>query len=344
MLSASLAAATLAPGLLGQTSVTLKRVRTMPFRIVAAAGSPVGNLAAMSGEDGSVHLVDATNGLVKRTLKGHPQPCYGVAFSPDGTLLATGDDSGRVWIWNSSTGAKVREFPRDKGHQRGVQSLTFSPDGRRVMSVGKDDVLLLWNTTGGHPVQRIPSGGANFYGGRIFKNGTLFAGTLAEGARMYGANQTSPTVTLRRPQGAGSNDIAVNREETRAYTAGRDGRVAIWDLKTRASITSVQAHDDWVIYCALAPSGKVLATSSNDRTIRLWNTTTGAKVAQLEEMSPVGSPLTWTGTGRYMIGADAADQAVIYDISPVQAAVAAAPVKAPVKKAPAKKAPVKRKR
>lgn len=336
MLSASLAAVTLAPALLGQTTLTLKRVRTMPFRIVAAAGSPTGNLAAMSGEDGSVHLVDAATGAVKRSLKGHPQPCYGVAFSPDGKLVATGDDSGRIWIWNSATGAKIREFLREKGHQRGVQSLTFSPDGRRVMSVGKDDVLMIWNTTGGHPVQKIPSGGANFYGGRILRSGAIFAGTLAEGARLYGAGQSSPAATLRRPQGAGSNDIAVNREETRAYTAGRDGRVAIWDLKTRASVTSVQAHDDWVIYCALAPSGRVLATSSNDRSIRFWNTTNGAKIAQLDEMSPVGSPLTWTGSGRYVIGADAADQAVIYDVSPIQAAAPAA--KAPVKRT------VKRKR
>lgn len=329
MLSASLAAVTLAPALLGQTTLTLKRVRTMSFRIVAAAGSPTGNLVAMSGEDGSVHLVDAATGSAKRTLKGHPQPCYGVAFSPDGTLLATGDDSGRIWIWNSATGAKVREFRREKGHQRGVQSLTFSPDGRRVMSVGKDDVLMLWNTTGGDPTQKIPSGGANFYGGRILRNGTIFAGTLAEGARMYGAGQTKPTATLKRPQGGGSNDVAVNREETRAYTAGRDGRVAVWDVKARSSVTSIQAHDDWVIYCSLAPSGKVLATSSNDRTVKLWNVTTGAKIGQLDEMSPVGSPLAWSGSGRFMIGADAADQAVIYDISPVQAAPA---VKAPAKK------------
>lgn len=332
MLTASLAAATLAPMTLGQTSLALSRVRIMPFRIVGAAGSPVGNLVALAGEDGSVHLVDATNGLVKRTLKGHPQPCYGVAFSPDGKLLVSGDDTARLWLWDAATGAKIREFPREKGHKRGVQSISFTPDGKKILTVGKDDVVMVWNVSGGHPVQTVPSGGANFYGARVLKSGSWVAGTLAEGARLYAPNSASPAATMRRPQGAGSNDIAVNQAETRLFTAGRDGKITAWDLKTRASVLSFQAHDDWVIFTSLAPSGKVIASSSNDRTIKFWNTATGTRLTTLEEMSSVGSPLTWTGNGKYFVGANSADQAVIYGVNPPQPGVAAAPKK-PVKKA-----------
>ena len=98
--------------------------------------------------------------------------------------LATGDESARIWLWDTKTGKKVREFPRDKGHTRGIQAIAFTKDGKRIATVGQDDVIKIWNTSGGHPTHTIKGVGANFYDARFLPTGGLVTATLAEGMRV----------------------------------------------------------------------------------------------------------------------------------------------------------------
>ena len=69
-----------------------------------------------------------------------------LAFSPDGTRLAVGM-SGRqptVQIWDIAMKKPIATFT---GHKRGIQSLAFSPDSRLLASGGSDGVIYLWDIT-----------------------------------------------------------------------------------------------------------------------------------------------------------------------------------------------------
>jgi WD40 repeat protein len=85
------------------------------------AFSPDGALLAAGGV-----LVDAADGRVLRVLRGHVAPVTGVAFSPGGTLLATGSFDGTARIWDVATGA-VRAVLAC--HPEGVNDVAFAPDG-----------------------------------------------------------------------------------------------------------------------------------------------------------------------------------------------------------------------
>jgi WD40 repeat protein len=80
----------------------------------------------------------------------------GVAFSPDGKLLASIDecpavDAGRVRLWDPATGQPAgRNFPaRDISDVVGV---AFSPDGRLLASADGDGTVRLWDPATGRPV------------------------------------------------------------------------------------------------------------------------------------------------------------------------------------------------
>jgi hypothetical protein len=77
-----------------------------------------------------------------------------IAFSPDGTLVATnaGKNDGIV-LWEAASGKAVRLLA---GHDGGTRSLAFSPDGRKLLSGGADSTALVWAVSprGGESVKR----------------------------------------------------------------------------------------------------------------------------------------------------------------------------------------------
>lgn len=315
-----------ATAILGQSASTPKvaPVKTFPgIRIVSAAAATSGAKFAVGLENGNVSIMNGTNYTTLFNLTGHPGPAYGLAFSPDGKLLATGDETGRIWIWNVANGQKVRELPREKGHQRGIQSLTFSRDNKRIASVGKDDVIQVWNVSGGNPTVSMKGMGANFFGVGFASTGGLVTGTLLEGMRIYNAGTGALASTVTMKPMAGANNLSVNNAGTLAVTAGRDGSAVVYNLATRAQVAKFRNHQDWVLYTAFTPNGKYVFTSSNDMTISLGAVANSQRVATIQGASMVGSPLAVTGDGKLLVTSDDGDNLKLYTITPAQPAAAA---------------------
>jgi len=69
------------------------------------------------------------------------------AYSPDGKLIATGDASAVVRVWDADSGKLLRNM---EGHRGAIQALAFSPDGHRLASGGRDGHLInLWDVPSG---------------------------------------------------------------------------------------------------------------------------------------------------------------------------------------------------
>lgn len=299
------------------------RLRTFDqIRIVSLAGAPTGTLFALGQEDTSVRVMDAAKLQTIWTLKGHPQPCYGLAFSPDGKILATGDDTARIYLWDMKTGKKIREFPRDKGHQRGIQTLSFSPDGKKLASVGKDGQVRIWNTAGGHPIASIVEVGINYYGAEFMPSGTFVSATLEGAVSMFDGKTFKKIVTLPTPNKTGINALTLSLDGTNVIAAARDGRLLVYNLKTRQRTTGVTAHSDWAMNAITSPNGRILVSSSNDMTVKFWDMKTLKPLFGLDQMSPIGAPMTFTGNGKFFVSANAGDALQVYSVTPAQSAPA----------------------
>ncbi len=73
-----------------------------------------------------------------------------VAFSPDGTRIASGSDDNTVRLWDADTGQPVGQ-PLT-GHTDAVRSVAFSPDGTRIASGSADNTVRLWDAATGQPI------------------------------------------------------------------------------------------------------------------------------------------------------------------------------------------------
>ena len=76
-------------------------------------------------------------------LEGCPDNWYdtALAFSPDGSILATGHTDGKVRLWRLSDGKQLQTM---EGHNEVVRKLSFSPDGATLASASDDGTVCLW--------------------------------------------------------------------------------------------------------------------------------------------------------------------------------------------------------
>ena len=311
--------ATVAAATSQQNAVKITRRKTLwDTRAVALAGKPNSSLFAACLEDGRVRIIDAAGKVPGPTLQGHVQPAYGVAWSPDGKYLVTGDEQAKIFLWDPKTGEKIKEFSRLKGHQRGIQSLDFGPDNKSIVSVGRDDAMCVWVTNGSNPIWKVVGEPTNFYGAKFTKAGSIVTATQAEGVRMYTPKTYDLAAKLTVPGGQGATGFALNAAGTLGVTTGRDSNVVLWDLKNRSRIVTLKGHTDFALNAAMAPNGRIAATSGSDAQVIFWDLKTYKPVHKLEQMSYIGAPVAFTGDGNYFVTCNASDVVEIHTITPKQ--------------------------
>jgi WD40 repeat protein len=123
-----------------------KTLRTFNFKfeIERATYSPQTGILAIAAQD-QLELWNTSTGFKEYAFPDHSVEITVIAFSPDGSRLAYGDDNGRLFLWDSNNRQLLKEF---YGHTDKVRFLQFSPDGRTMLSISNDSTIRFWDLEG----------------------------------------------------------------------------------------------------------------------------------------------------------------------------------------------------
>ena len=240
-----------------------------------AAVSPDGTTLAWGDLAGAVYACDLEASDQPETLDGqHARWVTSLAFSPDGRTLVTGSSDCHVNLWDVQT-RKLRQTLT--GHESWVRSVAISPDGTTIASAGQDKTVRLWDLQSGQPKKTLVHEG-RLWSVAFSPDGETLVTAGSDGrVKLVGCGpRDRKELSDRTRQPFRLCGRLVSRREDRGFgRCGCENQIVGRHDEPVARDTLI-GHRQAVISLAISLDGNTLASAACDRTIKLWDTRTGA--------------------------------------------------------------------
>lgn len=292
------------------------RAIDLPESIARGGGEPLaftpdGKAVAATSTGKEVHLIDIESGATIRdftienpesNLADSFRQVGGLAFSPDGKLMATGgldNDKGDYFarLWDVETGKELRRFMH--GRSDGIRSLAFSPDAAMLATRAEDGRLRLFDMKTGKQRHILPKDGGGWKPGTVAfapDGKTVAAG--GDSIRFYDVSTGEEKRRIDRGQASSLHFT----DEGKVLVAAIDEAIYRWDAATGKPLTP-EGGDSAVEHIVVTPDGSRVVTRDRAGDGHIWDGTNGRHLRRFAAewhrsvaMSPDGRLLAWPVT------------------------------------------------
>ncbi len=261
--------------------------------VMAAILSPNSRLLATLEEDGTIELTDTNTGYVINQL---PRKYIGktktIAFGPNNQTIASGDNEGRIIIWDISDPHNPQVLHNFE--QTGsVEKVVFSPDGQTLAAGEHDGQIILWDIPTGAPKGEPLTGHTGEVKSLAFSpNGRWLVSGSVDNA-WAAIDETVLLWDLKEPVPQSYpliglkdnvNDITFSADGRTVAASSTNGDILLWNVGTREPVSEPLRHTSGEqstsvtlpeIKIALSPDYRTLASGGVDGDIILWDLETG---------------------------------------------------------------------
>ncbi len=258
-------------------------------------------------------------------LTGHTGDVFALAWSPDGSLLASSASNDTlIRLWNPSSGEQVRVL---EGHESWIRSVTFSPDGKLLASASVDLTIRLWNVADGTLLTTL-NGHSDWPGSVAFApDGRTLASTGRDGTVRLWNVATGRQVPAFEFQNADNpvtetpfttTGLAFSSDGDSLAVGSYDGSVFLLDARTGEQQRKLVGHESVIVLRAIVftPDDKNVISASFDGTIRTWDVATGNEIGQFEGHQLRVSGLSITPDGRRLASISGEEgQVMVWDVA-----------------------------
>ena len=304
----------------------------------------------------------------RRQFEGSDFTCYGhsevvrcVAYSPDGTQVATASMDSTIKLWDARTGAEIKTL---RGQGGSVYQVVFSPDGTRIASNSSDRTIRIWDVRTGETTKKLEGHKHYILTIAFNSDGTqLLSASDKTTIRLWdvaSGQEISKSEILENPKGGafspdGSRflsfdnsglilwDTAVGREigrhannkpfptsavfspDGRHVAVGCHDTVTVWDSELTHSLWTGDGKSGWIRGLEFSPDGTRLATSGGDRKAHIWDVETGVEIMTLVGHSDEVNDVAFSPDGARLATVGFGDALKLWDVRTGEHAVSVRP-------------------
>jgi len=238
--------------------------------------------------------LDLHTGAMRGQFLGHRADVNCLAYSPDGTTIASGSSDKTIILWDAATGRSKGEM---RGHAYPVTHVIFSPDGKTIASGSTYEIrtgssrlerageLMLWDASTGQPRATLEDHNGGIEHLAFSPDGLLLAAASDGTVRLWESSAETMTAELNRHH-ARILAFACSPDQTRLASLDESGLIVVWDVVTGRELSSIDTstapveriantnvrYPDQPKSLHFSSDGLTLA-HHDGQTIRLWNAT-----------------------------------------------------------------------
>jgi len=235
---------------------------------------------------------------------------FTIALSPNGKTVSSGSVDGTVRLWDIEMRKVTVKWT---GHTEYVRSVCWSPDGGRVASGSQNGTVRVWEVESGETVLGTIKTRHDYVYAVVYSpDGSKIAigGSSDDAISIW--NARTGELLSRLKQRSYVHSLAWTSDQRKLIASGRN--LIIFNTATWEQSAILEGHTQPVYAISLFQNDRLLASSSTDKTARLWN---------LDTNLPVGPPLqhqdsvydiALSSDGQFLVTACGDNNAYVWDI------------------------------
>jgi serine/threonine protein kinase/Tol biopolymer transport system component len=265
----------------------------------AVAWSPDGKRIVSASFDGTVRVLNASDGSEVFIYTGHTDSVWSVAWSPDGKRIASGSRDNTAQVWNASDGSHVFTYT---GHaSNDVNTVAWSPDGKLIASGSDDKMVQVWNASDGSHVFTYTGHTELMWSVAWSPDGKWIAsGSRDNTVQVWNARGGNKVFTYQGHSGT-VKAVAWSPDGKRIVSGSDDKTAQVWNASDGSSSVFIyKGHTNTVWSVAWSPDGKQIASGSLDKTVQVWNAGDGNNMFTYKGHTDLVGSVAWSPYGKWI--------------------------------------------
>lgn len=278
---------------------------------------------------------------------------YTVSFNPDSRLLASGDQQGKIHLWDVTANqvVNVLEGPAEKmlklafssdgnfvagagksaaiyvwsvryginekilqGHEGIVTSIAFSPDSRYIVAASTDKKVLVWDFVTGKVLHTLAAHAKEISDIRFTRDGKLFAIAGYDGKTFFYNTANFQLEKMISPEAGRIRSVAFTPDGKFVALSSEKKGVLIYEIYSGYLSRSLPMGKDFVYDMAFSPDGQYLFCGTLDSFLYAFSTTSEEKLTLPGTLYQFIS-LSASADGTMLAVADASSKLRLYDLA-----------------------------